>query len=34
MTAFDDVGLRVAGGKVHLRAQPDHRATGKHGDSD
>jgi hypothetical protein len=32
-TAFDQAGLRVAGGKVCLRDQPSKCATGRHGDS-
>jgi hypothetical protein len=34
VTAFDDAGLRVSGGKVCLRAQPGRCASGRHGDSD
>ena len=34
VTAFDDAGLRVVSGKVCLRDQPTHCATGRQGDSD
>jgi hypothetical protein len=34
VTAFDDAGLRVTGGKVCLSARPTRCASGRHGDSD
>lgn len=34
VTAFDDAGLRVAGGKVCLRADPSRCVNGRHGDTD
>jgi hypothetical protein len=34
VTAFDDAGLRVAGGKVCLRADPSRCVGGRHGDND
>lgn len=34
VTAIDSAGLAIVGGKLCLRADPTHCATGKHGDND
>lgn len=34
VTAFDDAGLQISGGKVCLRSEPTRCANGRHGDAD
>lgn len=34
VTAIDDAGLRIADGKLCLRADPTKCASGRHGDND